>query len=100
MTTTTDHYEPRDGDRVRIEGHGSGGLRGETRSFIYEGVIDRPYPDLPGWRLFGINVLTGAEVSGDWFSSDEQMNTTPGYGQITQLISAPSSADRTPHGFR
>ncbi|MFF8784874.1 hypothetical protein [Streptomyces sp. NPDC015125] len=78
-------YEPRHGDRVRIEGHGVN-YRGETRSFIYEGVIDRPYPDLPGWRLRGTNLLTGADCD-KWFSSDEQMNDgQPGYAQTTRPI--------------
>lgn len=77
-------YEPRHGDRVRIVGRGVN-YRGETRSFICEGVIDRPYPDLPGWRLHGTNVLTGQPES-SWFSSDEQMNDTPGYEQTTRPI--------------
>jgi hypothetical protein len=79
-------YDPRHGDHVRIEGHGSGHFRGETKDFVYEGVIDRPHPDLPGWRLHGTNVLTGADCTGDWFSSDEQMNSQPGYAQTTRPI--------------
>lgn len=80
MTT----YDPQHGDYVRIESHGNGG-RGETRHFVYEGVIDRPYPDLPGWRLHGHNVLTGADCD-RYFSSDDQMNSQRGYGQTTRLI--------------
>lgn len=78
-------YDPQHGDHVRIEGHGSGHFRGGTRSFVFEGVIDRPYPDLPGWRLVGHNVLTGQPVD-SIFSSDAQMNSTPGYGQTTRPI--------------
>ncbi|MEV6504837.1 hypothetical protein AB0M61_01785 [Streptomyces sp. NPDC051642] len=81
MTTT---YDPQHGDHVRIEGHGIN-FRGESRTFTYEGVIDRPYPDLPGFRLIGHNVTTGQPESG-FFSSDEQMNTTPEYGQTTRPI--------------
>ncbi|MFD8545692.1 hypothetical protein [Streptomyces sp. NPDC059649] len=84
-TTPAGTYEPRHGDRVRVEGYGIT-FRGETKSFAYEGVIDRPHPDLPGFHLIGgINVVTG-EPKTSWFSSDEQMNSAPGYGQTTRPI--------------
>lgn len=81
-----DTYDPRHGDRVRMEGHGTND-RGEQRAYVFEGTVDRPYPGLPGWRLIGHNVLTGAEVD-RWCSSDEQMNNPPGLGyeQTTRPI--------------
>lgn len=87
MTSTVDHYEPRDGDRVRITYPPGRDYRGQPATFAYEGIVQRDYMDIPGFCLNGTDLRTGRSIA-LWFDTD----ATAGREQTTTLITPAEGA--------